>query len=171
MVKQDFDNWCTLELPKLRCELIKKYPRCKQSITQDLSDYYEHVITKQLQTLENPKGYLFSFIYNRHYRFFSTTVTERSGHLVFNKNLKIKITDEHIEYPDNEIDTAEIERQLQVQKVQEIIHVLPLYDQKLYDYYYVQGKTIRQIALDLDLSPGGIHKQIKKLQLKVKKLL
>ena len=169
MNKKDFDEWCQRELTGIKKELMKKYPRCRPTLDLDLSDFYEHVILKQLDDLNDPKGYLFTFIYNRHYRFFSNTpqATQRLGHLVYQKGLKIKLVEEYTDLVEDEED----EEDERIAKITEIIHHLPLYDQKLYQYYYVQGKTIREIALQLDLSPGGIHKQIKKITKKVKKAI
>lgn len=165
MNKRTFDKWCASSLTDCQKELIKKYPKCRETISEDVADFYINVVEKDLN-LTNPKGYLFAFIYNRHYRYFSNQKAKLTGHLEWKTNCKIKLMD----YP---IDAAEIEpddseKTEQLERILILVNQLPLDYQNLYRLYYVEGKSTRQIASLHKLTHSGIHKQIKKLQNKIK---
>lgn len=160
MTKQKFDEWCNQSIPQLTRKLVKKYPRCKNSIAEDIVEFYEYVLTKALADLQCPESFLYTWIYNRHYRFFSGTVAQRTSHM--SQRMLIKITDQLPDLPAETPDTALLE------DLDKILHSLPLDDQKLYQLYYVDNLSTRAIGQMYNLSHTGIHKQIKKLQLKIK---
>lgn len=161
---EEFNKWCDDNIEKEIVLLRRQYPKCRKSIRDDISDFYIHVAEKVIDELICPKKYLYQYVYNRHHRFFAG---QRNNDFLLNlKNLKIELVKdlvddrEDIEY--NEDQYADVDR------VSEIIKTLPLYDQKLFQYYYVEGQTIKEIAEYIGISHNGIHKHIVKLRNAVK---
>jgi RNA polymerase sigma factor (sigma-70 family) len=165
MTKSEFDYWCNHHIPRLKVELIKKYPRCKALIDEDIVEFYEHILDR-LEHILCPSSYLHTWVYNRHYRFHSTKTAERTGHMVYTKNFKIKLTNE---LPENYEEADEYNNM--ADQLLDLIDELPKADQILYQLYYVQELTTRQIAEIYGLTHVGIHKQIKKMQQKLKNKL
>lgn len=161
MTKLEFDNWITENIPKLLPELQKKYPKSKGTIQEDIASFYEYVINKNLDLLVCPKSFLFTFIYNRHYRFFSSKKGQRLGYL--DNNLVIKLTSD---LPDTEEKVDP--RQELYERVDSLVQTLPLDYQNLYRLYYAEGLSTRKIGELYKLSHTSINTQIHKLKAKIR---
>jgi len=131
--------------------LERKYPKCKGSVAKDFSDFYEHIVTKHLEKLKDPKGYLYQFIFNRYYRYF-----QRVELLKFLPILPD--APEEVQGDNKILDIAE-----------GAIASLGLDDRRLYDYYFVQGLSGRAIGRKLKISHTGVHTQLNALKAKIKK--
>jgi RNA polymerase sigma factor (sigma-70 family) len=149
MTKQIFDKWCNDGIDDLRKELVAKYPKSKQYIDEDISEFYQHMIPI-LHKIQNPRAYLFQWVYNRHY-LYHTYIP------------KIKFVDE---LPDL-IDEVYQENQI-IDDVIKIIEALPLDYQVLYHLYFVKKLSGRAIGRHLGISHSGVHTQIKELKNKIK---
>lgn len=163
MTIEQFNDWCNKELEAEIPKLQKKYPKCSNNIREDISDFYLNVIGGVLGKLEDPRNYLYTFIYNRYHRFFAGL---RNGDYLLNlKSVKIELSEDVSMYEvGDEDEVAKIELE---ERVGKIVSSLPLYDQRMYQYYYVEGQTIMEIAKFLGISHNGVHKQIVKLRKKV----
>lgn len=169
MDQKQFNLWCQRELPKLRIDLVKTYPKCKLSIQEDVSDFYVHAL-ERLQDIKDIKAYLFGWIFNRHYRFFSNRMPQRSGYLTHRSSLKIKLVENYVD----DIQTPEIEDEiitLHLDNLRILIEQLPLHDQKLYQLYYVENQSLRKIATEFGITHSGVHRQIQRMRKKLKEQL
>jgi RNA polymerase sigma factor (sigma-70 family) len=157
VTKPQLDKWLSSNYVRLMNYLPKKYPKCT-SPNQDLSDFYIHIVeSERYLSITNIEGYLHSFVFNRHYRYHSSRkspsiLEERKGFQVF-------ITDTLPEPLENNENSETLIEQIDV-----IIEQLPLDFKILFNLYYVEGKSTREIGKLHGLSHVGIHKQLKKLQ-------
>lgn len=147
MTKREFDTWCTRNLDTLRTKIVKEYPKVKDTIDNDIIEFYTHVVEKELYHLHSYGSYLYAWVYNRNFRYH-----KKHKH---NSQIEIESIPEIIEETE---DTEVLEHLCQ------LIEELPLDFKILYDLYYVQELTTREIGKIHGISHVGIHKQIKRMQ-------
>lgn len=164
MTAEEFNKWCDEVLPIEIPKLVKQYPRCGETIHDTVSDFYVHVVTKRLEELRDPLGYLYGYVYNRYYRFF--TDMQKGDMMVFRKQLKILLTEDLPDIEEEEDTYNEI-----LDKVAKAVSSLPLYDQNLFELYYIKKNSVAKIGQMVGVSHNAIHKRIKKLRQKVKDIL
>jgi RNA polymerase sigma factor (sigma-70 family) len=154
MTKPEFDNWCNKNLEALKAKLIKEYPKVKDNIDNDTIEFYTHVLDR-LDSIKQPSHYYYAWVYNRNFRY----------------HKKHKYT-EHIdisEIPELPEETDPLQQYRE--KLDLLLEQLPLDDKILYDWYYVQELSTRKIATMLGITHVGVHKQIKRMQQKLKEKL
>jgi len=177
MSKSEFDLWCENNFTILEPILKKKYPKCANTIQQDLSEYYVHVIERVLPDLHCAKSYLYQYIYNTHYRFHNSRKNEREGYLINNSHCSIKLTDKpqyHLssDNSENNFDEFNTYKEPMTHKVLNIIdYDLSLDEKVLYKLYYNESLSTRKIAKMYNLTHMGVAKQLTRIRKKVKKLL
>lgn len=172
MLKEEFDKWCNENYNKLRKDFIKRYPKCKDSIDTDFSDYYTHILNKHLVHLNDPFAFFHKFIFNRHYRYHSLHKNEKAGILVNNNSCTIKLTESFNSLDVIETEDHSIEDELSVYdfllKANEIVikasRKLALDDKKLFNLYYINDLSFRQIGANYGLSHTGIAKQVNQIK-------
>lgn len=144
MTKSEFDTWMSVNYVTLAKKLRTKYPKAKEHIETDFADFYEHLLPK-LSDIDNPKGYLYQFIYNRHYRFtkFNSKVTY------------VAEVPETLDETDN--------RHELLNAVSAAVDQLSLEYKTLYKLYYVDKLSGRAIGKKIGISHTGVHKLIKNL--------
>lgn len=169
MNKEQFDNWFNENYNVVSKKLANQYKINIDIIRQDLSDFYIHCVTgDKIETIKDIKNYLFSFIYYRHYEFYSASKAQREGYIVDKKNISIKITDD---LPDMIDDTEETFTDLMLDKLPYVLDRLSLDDKVLYNLYYVQKLSVNKIGDQFGLTHQGISKQLKNLRAKIEKCL
>lgn len=166
--KMELDNWCSKRLKSLKSLVMHKYPKCRSHIDTDISDFYIHVIERK-GSIENLDAYFLTFIFNRYYRFF-TNSDQESGFLTNTKKCKIQIVEDLTDLISDTDQDEDLDLH-QIQSISDIIVKLPLDYKRLYQLYYQDGLSTRQIGRLLNISHGGIHKQLVKLKNIVKEKL
>jgi RNA polymerase sigma factor (sigma-70 family) len=151
MTKNEFDTWCSKNLDSLKAKIVKEYPKVADSIENDIVEFYEHVI-ERLEQIKSPGSYLYTWVYNRNFRYYQK-----------HKNTTHIDISEIPDIPEEEDPYQEYRDKLDI-----LLDNLPLDMQILYQLYYVQGLTTREIAKIHGLTHVGIHKQLKRMQAKLK---
>lgn len=147
----NFDEYIQENYLKLYDELYLKYPKSRFSLDTDLTDAYEEIIKRDPTTIKSWRGWIFQFIYNRHYRF-------------FNKKITFIDIDDLSELPPEE-DIYKYDEEYDI--LIKAYDCLSLDEKKLYDLYYIESLSGVEIADRI-----GVHKQTLylKLQLIKKKI-
>lgn len=150
-MNNNFDKYIQENYLKLYDELYLKYPKSRFSLDTDLTDAYEEIIKRDPTTIKSWRGWIFQFIYNRHYRF-------------FNKKITFVDVDDLLELPPEE-DIYKYDEEYDI--LIEAYDCLTLDEKKLYDLYYIESLSGVEIADRI-----GVHKQTLylKLQLIKKKI-
>lgn len=165
MTRIDFDNWCTENISKLKLELVKKYPKSKKTIENDISNFYMHVIERALPEVKDPKAYLFQYIYNTHHRFFSKI--PKPGYIIHSKRIIIELGYEAQD--DTYEENAYTLTDLYLDALPNLIKELSLDERILYDLYYVNSNSTRKIAKIINISHLGVSHALKHIRTKLKK--
>lgn len=150
-MNNNFDEYIQENYLNLYDELYLKYPKSRFTLDTDLTDAYEEIIKRDPTTIKSWRGWIFQFIYNRHYRF-------------FNKKITFVDIDDLSELPPEE-DIYKYDKEYDI--LIEAYDCLSLDEKKLYDLYYIESLSGVEIADRI-----GVHKQTLylKLQLIKKKL-
>lgn len=165
--KNDFDLWFQQNFNKLKVDLIRKYPVCKSSIDEDLSDYYLFVIEKGVETINCYESYLYQFIYNKHFKYFSSKKSTKF--MVDTKKCQIFLDEDINAYDGSDGSDESLEYEAPItHKVLDAIDSLSLDDKILYDLYFVQGRSLRSIGKEYNCPHSGIFNQITRLKQKIK---
>ena len=154
MNKEQFDNWCTKNLDSLKAKMIKEYPKVKEQIDNDTIEFYFHVV-ERLDSIKQYASYYYAWVYNRNFRYHKR-----------HKNTSDIDISELPDIPEEEDPYQEYREKLDV-----LLEQLPLDDQILFDLYYNQDLSTRDIGKMIGITHVGVHKQIKRMQLKLKEKL
>lgn len=163
MTKAEFDQWCESNLKNLAKELSKKFPKSRETIWEDFSDFYDLIINKHIPDLKDPLGFLHSFIWHKHYRFYSNQ--QRGDLMVNTKRFKIELLEDYSKYAN--LEDSPYEDQTIDSSIWQAITILPLDQKNLFQLYYIDNLSTRQIAKRLNCSHTGIAKQLNKIRKKI----
>lgn len=125
------DNYNTL-----REELINKYNKCKDTIDEDLVDVFYHIKSRNIQ-LNSIKGFIYQFIYNRHYRFYQK---KKYQTVSLDEMFEFDIEQENYDYEEA------YDYEDKYNRLKDVVKSLPLDKKVLYDLYWIRGLSYRKIA-------------------------
>lgn len=161
MNRVEFDQWYSINYDRLVGLLSKKYPRCEVAIHEDMSDFYIMVHEKGAEVFRDIESYLYTYIYNRYYRF-----KKLSPDYIVNKTrLSIKLVDV---LPEANAELDEEWREELHRVLESVLAELPLDSQTLYKLYFEQGLVSREIGLLLGCGNSRVAKSVRELKALIK---
>lgn len=148
----EFNKYIQNNYIKLYDELYNKYPKSRLTLDTDLSDAYREIIKRNPTTIKSWKGWIFQYIYNRHYRF-------------FNKKIEFINIDNLYELtPEDEIYKYDEEYNILI----EAYDCLSLDEKNLYDLYYINGLSGMEIANKLGVHHQTTYTKLREVKSKLK---